>query len=1007
MIPSPKLDDREFQDIVDEALSLIPRYAPEWTNHNPSDPGITLIELAAWMTELILYRLNRVPDKNYIAFLNLLGIKLKPPRAAQALLQFGLVEGASKQRILKGTQVATPQGTEEESIVFETARDLVISEVGLDQCFSYYNDTYSDNSPALEGGRERPFEVFGGAHRVERYLYLGDPRFANVGDAAVLRIFLGCPERGSRDLTRLLEWEYWNGDRWKELVPAPIEVDRGEVCFYGPMSFAEGEVYDIEDLWLRGRLAEVPDNPEDTEIDTVRTRVEVVGEGVVPDRAIANLDDNAFIWLDLGKNIYPFGREPAVDCVLYLACDELLETADAYIAIEFVMADPTAIPLPSPTDDLVHSWEYFDGKRWQILGRSNARGLLPGAGDEFGFHDETRAFSQTGVVTFRRPKDMTVSEVSGEEFRWVRVRIEKGGYGEAGTYTLDGDKWVFREDRPLRPPALRNIVFRYRENYRDVKHCLSFNDFAFKDVTDDARTEFTIFQPFTPKVEESPAFYLGFTRPLPNDSVSIYIKTEEELGMAAAGDGGVAVMTTELANYNAERALAWSSEQRVLWEYWNGKAWEPIQVNDGTKNFTTSGFIDLVGPDDWDVCMKFTEERYWLRARLEMGGYVKAPRIRRLLTNVVDAHNYNTIRNEIVGSSDGKPMQEFSLLRTPLLEGETLEIRERQPPNAADIEDLGEDAVRPVEEESSEQVWVRWKRVQSFFESGPRSRHYMLDYQSGKVLFGDGRKGLIPTEGQNNIVARKYLIGGGSRGNVNAGTLTQLTRALSYIDTVSNPLPATGGANRESVEEAKERAPYTIKSRDRAVTSEDFEMLAMRSSTSIARAKCVTDRANRGAVVLVVIPKAEGGVRGLNQRLVPSNETLRYIKRYLDERRLVGTILNVVRPRYKDISIKVTLLRRTIGTSDRIRREIAEKLRRYLHSLFGGRDGKGWEFGRAVLKTELIHVAEEVPGVEGVDSLDILDEERNVHVEHVRIDDDELPFLVHTHIVEKVRDEIM
>ena len=69
MIPSPKLDDRKFKDIVDEAISLIPRYAPEWTNHNPADPGITLIELAAWMTDILIHRLNQVPEKNYVAFL--------------------------------------------------------------------------------------------------------------------------------------------------------------------------------------------------------------------------------------------------------------------------------------------------------------------------------------------------------------------------------------------------------------------------------------------------------------------------------------------------------------------------------------------------------------------------------------------------------------------------------------------------------------------------------------------------------------------------------------------------------------------------------------------------------------------------------------------------------------------------------------------------------------------------------------------------------------------------
>jgi hypothetical protein len=160
----------------------------------------------------------------------------------------------------------------------------------------------------------------------------------------------------------------------------------------------------------------------------------------------------------------------------------------------------------------------------------------------------------------------------------------------------------------------------------------------------------------------------------------------------------------------------------------------------------------------------------------------------------------------------------------------------------------------------------------------------------------------------------------------------------------------------------------------------------------------------------VLVPKAETRserVEDLTKRLVPSNEIMRYVKRYLDDRRLVGTIVNVVKPRYKDLSLKITLLRRSIGTSDRLRREIEQKVRRFLHPLIGGKDGKGWEFGRHVLKTDLIHVVEEIPGVEGVDALEMRDEERGVQVEHVRLADDELPFLVHVHVVEKVRDEIM
>lgn len=1011
MIPPPKLDDRSFNDIVEEAISMIPRYAPEWTNHNPSDPGITLIELAAWMTDLLIYRMNQVPDKNYVAFLNLLGIKLKAPQSARALIRFQLVEGAQKQRVPRGTQVSTPQATEEHTVTFETARDMMIASSRPDRCFTYFDNSYSENSRYIDpppNTNDGGFEVFAGAQRIERFLYLSDPRFANTGESALLRIFLGTPERGARDLARLLEWEYWDGTRWKELEAATIEVDRGEVAFHGPLRFEPTTVNHIEGLWMRGRLAEVPDAPEDTEIDTIRARVEVVGEGLLPTHALANLDTNAFLQLDLGKNLYPFGKDPKIDCILYLACDELLQTADAYISIEMLLADTSVIPRPNPSDQLVLAFEYWDGKRWRHLGRSSPRGALPGAGDELGFHDETKALSQSGAINFRRPKDMDATEVNGIVKRWVRIRIEKGDYGEQGNYTLEDEKWIFKDERPLRPPALRSMTFRYREDYRDVRYVLSFNDFQFTDVTEVARTEFTIFQPFQAKPEESPALYLGFNSKPPNDPLGLYFQLEEELGLGSLPSDEAGVATTELTKYEAMKKHAWESGQRVVWEYWDGRDWESLAVTDETTGFTSSGFCIFVAPEDWVASSKFTEERHWLRARLEQGGYVKAPRLKMIVTNAIDAFNHETIRDETLGNSDGTPMQQFKFLRSPMLDDEIVEVREKQAPPAEEIADLGPDAVRPVEPENvqNNERWVRYKRVDSFFASAPRSRHYTLDYVTGVLTFGDGRRGMVPPEGRNSIVASQYRIGGGALGNVNAGTLTSLGRALAYVESVTNPIPAQGGANRETIEEAKARAPYTIKSRDRAVTAEDYEMLALRASTTLARARCVPDRTNRGHVTVALVPKGETRSTELNRRLIPSNEVLRYVKRYLDERKLVGSVLNVVKPRYKDLSLKVTLIRRTVGTSDRLRKDIELKLRRYMHSLVGGRDGKGWEFGRPVLKSELVHLVEEVPGVEGVDSLGIWDEQRNVGVEHLRLDDDELPFLVHVNIAEKVRDDI-
>lgn len=79
-LPSPNLDDRRFQDLVDDAKRFIQRRCPEWTDHNVSDPGVALIEAFAHMVDQLSYRLNQIPDKIHLEFLDLLGVKLLPPR---------------------------------------------------------------------------------------------------------------------------------------------------------------------------------------------------------------------------------------------------------------------------------------------------------------------------------------------------------------------------------------------------------------------------------------------------------------------------------------------------------------------------------------------------------------------------------------------------------------------------------------------------------------------------------------------------------------------------------------------------------------------------------------------------------------------------------------------------------------------------------------------------------------------------------------------------------------
>ena len=126
-LQAPNLDDRTFQDIVSEARSKIPLYCPKWTDYNLSDPGITLIEMFAWIADMLLYRLNRVPEKNYVKFMELIGIKLEPPKPATVEVTFRLSAPQPNPFVIpRETEVATVPTETQDAIVFTTNEDFTI-----------------------------------------------------------------------------------------------------------------------------------------------------------------------------------------------------------------------------------------------------------------------------------------------------------------------------------------------------------------------------------------------------------------------------------------------------------------------------------------------------------------------------------------------------------------------------------------------------------------------------------------------------------------------------------------------------------------------------------------------------------------------------------------------------------------------------------------------------------------------------------------------------------------
>ncbi|MFD0689860.1 baseplate J/gp47 family protein [Actinomadura fibrosa] len=145
-IVPPNLDDRTWQDLVDQMRALIPVYAPQWTDHNPSDLGITLIELFAWLAESMIYRLNQVPDKTYVAFLDLLGITRRPAVPAHAYLTF--TAGAGAVVVPAGTQAQTGG---DRPVVFETDADARVLPTALKAAVLVSGGAYDDVTSALSG----------------------------------------------------------------------------------------------------------------------------------------------------------------------------------------------------------------------------------------------------------------------------------------------------------------------------------------------------------------------------------------------------------------------------------------------------------------------------------------------------------------------------------------------------------------------------------------------------------------------------------------------------------------------------------------------------------------------------------------------------------------------------------------------------------------------------------------------------------------------------------------
>ena len=444
------------------------------------------------------------------------------------------------------------------------------------------------------------------------------------------------------------------------------------------------------------------------------------------------------------------------------------------------------------------------------------------------------------------------------------------------------------------------------------------------------------FAAFGKKAPIGATLSLGFDKSLPEDGMRIsFFLFEEDL--------------PSLGNNAAQHPQVYPSV-KLAWEYLSDGRWQPLRVDrDETLALTRSGTVTLSGLSS----MAAHKDLYWIRCRLQEGQYEIVPLLKTIRLNTVPALQIETVQNELLGAGGGTPGQTATLKRTPVIK-ESLSVQVKK--------------LDKVE---------NWQEVEDFESSGPDDPHYTFNPESGQITFGNGLNGRIP-HASEKIWAASYTTTLGEEGNIQAGQKFRINKiGLGDIEGINLKM-ATGGKAEEPIEDAKARAKRDFRSRYRAITSGDYEKLALSTpGLRVARAKaipnyrpdypCITAP---GMVTVVVVPYT----REETVIPVPSTGFLQTVSNHLDELRLITTDVHVIGPEYVKISVKCTVHPRKRSCPDKVEQRVQEALEKFLDPLQGGPDGGGWPFGRAVFPSEIYQAIEKVEGVDYATAVSIIAE---------------------------------
>ncbi len=395
---------------------------------------------------------------------------------------------------------------------------------------------------------------------------------------------------------------------------------------------------------------------------------------------------------------------------------------------------------------------------------------------------------------------------------------------------------------------------------------------------------------------------------------------------------------------------------------------------------------------------------------------VDIPRGTRVTINRTDASGeapiFSTVRTASLEAGAGSV--EVMAYHCDLVEAELagvgtglpgLVVTARRPPIVAPTGDeldliVGVEALRSELEERAPAVQVGdkafriWRSVDSFTNLGTDRYAYLVDRLSGQIIFAPAARTVQPGSGLDTTsqalaevppagreIRLWYRRGGGTAGNVAAGTLIVLKDPLPGID-VTNPSPATGGQAAETLENALVRGPLDLHTLERAITARDFENVALYSSRAVARARAITRadlwaHARAGTVEVLLVPDLPENQRVAGHVTVAAlqaqqTEAVRsQIERDLNDRRPLGTACVVTWTRYKPVRVSARVVVRRQEDQVRVKQRVLERLHGTINPLPTTYSPGGWRFGQALRASHVYDVGLAEPGVLWIDRVQL------------------------------------